>query len=242
MVYYWYVTASILPMILVYISIERFISIKYPNKSLFLNKNLNQHFYIITLTVFNLIFNSWIPFNCDLIDKRNSTVEHFSNYNPNDNFECLRTNKNMIYLTTLSTKIIPYSLMITFTILLIVSIFMSRNRVISNYTSIQNETFKRDVKFAFSSLSLNIIFILCNLPASVVLLTGNKYPFLFLIFLYLYLFSFSIHFYLLLIFNSLFRSEFLLFYSKFSDNNNNNNIRSFNLNLISDSNLRETNV
>jgi hypothetical protein len=241
MVYYWYVTASILPMILVYISIERFISIKYPNKRLILNKKMNQHCFIIILIVYNLIINSWIPFNCDLIDKRNSTLlKYISNYNPNDNFECLRANTNIIYLTTLNTKIIPYSLMITFTILLIVSIFMSRSRVISNYTSIQNETFKKDVKFAFSSLSLNIIFILFNLPASVVLISGNKYHFLFLIFLYLYLFSFSIYFYLLLIFNSLFRSEFFLFYSKTLDYNN-NYIRSFNLNLIIDPNVKETN-
>jgi hypothetical protein len=40
-VYYWYATASISPMILVYISIERFISIKYPNKRLILNNKLN---------------------------------------------------------------------------------------------------------------------------------------------------------------------------------------------------------
>ena len=248
MVYYWYVTASILPMILVYISIERFISIKYPNKQSILNNKLNQHCFIIVLIVYNLIINSWIPFNCDhFIDKTNSTLlKYILNYNSNDNFECLRANKNIIYLTTLNTKIIPYSLMITFTILLIVSIFMSRNRVISNYTSIQNETFKKDVKFAFSSLSLNIIFILFNLPASVVLISGNKYPFLFLIFLYLNLFSFSIYFYLLLIFNSLFRSEFFLFYSKILDYNNNNSnnnyIRSFNLNLIIDPNVKETNV
>jgi len=236
MVYFWYVTASILPMILVYISVERFISIKYPEKRSVLNKNLIQHCFIIVLVIYNLLANIWIPFNCILIDKRNSTLlKYISNYNPNDNRECLRANKNLFYLTTLNTKIIPYSLMITFTILLIVSIFKSRNRVISNYTNIQNETFQKDVKFAFSSLSLNIIFILFNLPASIVLISGNNYHYLFLIFLYLYLFSFSIHFYLLLIFNSLL----------FSDNNNNNNnnyIRSFNINLINDPNVKETNV
>ena len=72
----------------------------------------------------------------------------------------------------------------------------------------QNETFKRDVKFALTSLSIDVIFILLN-----------SYHILYLMFLYLYLFSFSINFYLLFIFNSLFRDEFLSFFSKCKNKN-----------------------
>ena len=45
--YFWYITDPLSPMILVYISIERFILIKYPNKRLILNKKMNQYIYMI---------------------------------------------------------------------------------------------------------------------------------------------------------------------------------------------------
>jgi len=217
--FYWTVTAPISPMILVYISFERFISIKYPDKKFILNKNIYQYVYMIILVVFNVSINSWVPFDFGLVDKRNTTNKFITNYNTNENFECVSKSFKGPLLWTVYGKIIPYSLMITFTILLISSIFKSRNRVITNYTNIQNETFKRDVKFAFTSLSINVIFILLNLPASIIFLFAKSYPILYLMFLYLYLFSFSINFYLLFIFNSLFRDEFLSFFSKCKNKN-----------------------
>jgi len=249
-VYYWYATASISPMILSYISIERFISIKYPNKRLILNNTWNQHCFIIVLIVYNLIISSWIPFDYDLIEKSiNLTNKNIKNYSPNNKFECLRENNNGIYLAIVNIIIIPYSLIITFTILLIISIFMSRSRVISNYTNIQNEIFKKDIKFSFNSLSINIIFIFMNLTVLIIFPFSSSFPVLYFFFVYLHLFSFSIDFYLLFIFNSLFRTEFLSFFSTSSNSNNNNNnvslrIRNFDLNLILnlDININETNV
>ena len=217
-VFFGYITGPISLMMLVYISIERYISIKYPSKKKILNNILNQHIYMIVLVVFNLLINSWVPFEYDLLDKRNSTNKFIRNHNSNDNFECTRKSNNVIYQAILNTKIIPYSLMITFTILLIISIFKSRSRVISNYSNRQNETFQRDIKFAFTSLSLNVIFILFNLPAIIISIFSN-FPILFKISLYLYFFSFSIHFYLLFIFNSLFRNEFLSYFSKCKNKN-----------------------
>ena len=186
-VYYWYATASISPMILVYISIERFISIKYTNKRSILNNKLNQHCYIVVLIVYNLIISSWVPFDYDLIEKStNSTNKNIKNYSPKNKFECLRENNNVIYLAIINIIIIPYLLMITFTILLIVTIFMSRSRVISNYTSIQNEIFKKDVKFSVNSLSINIIFIFMNLTVLIIFLISASFPVLYFFFVYLH--------------------------------------------------------
>jgi hypothetical protein len=226
--YFWYTTDPLSPMILVYISIERFISIKYPNKRVILNKKINQYIYMIILIGFNLIINIWVPFDYDLISMKNST-------------KCVSPNKRVYYFVFLNTHIIPYSLMITFTVLLIYSTFKSRRRVIANYTNRQNRTFKRDIKFAFSSLSLNFIFILFNLPVS---FRSYFNPDLFLFFLYLHLFSFSINFYLLFIFNSLFRKQFLsLFITKYQNNNNNNILTlRYNSNLVQNPNVKETNV
>jgi hypothetical protein len=217
-IFFGFITGPISLMILVYISIERYISIKYPSKKKILNKSLNQHIYMIVLVVFNLLINSWVPFDYDLIDKRNSTNKFIGNHNSDDDFECTRKSNNVIYLAILNTKLIPYSLMITFTILLIISIFKSRSRVISNYTNRQNETFQRDIKFAITSLSLNIIFIIFNLPIMIFSIFSN-FPILFKISLNLYYFSFSIHFYLLFIFNSIFRKEFLSHFSKCKNKN-----------------------
>ena len=154
---------------------------------------------------FNLIINIWVAFDYDLINIQNLT-------------KCASENKRSRYLLVLNSHIIPYSLMITYTILLVYSMFKSRRRVVSNYTNRQNRTFKRDIKFAFSSLSLNFIFILFNLPVSFI---SYSYPDLLLFFLYLHLFSFSINFYLLFIFNSLFRKQFLSFFNTNYQNNNN---------------------
>lgn len=204
--YYWYVTFPLSPMILVYISIERFFLIKYPDKKHILNKKINQYIYMTILVGFNLLINIWIPFDYDLITKKNST-----------NLKCATQNKRGHFLIVLNSNIIPYSLIIVFTILLIYSVFKSRSRVVSNYTDRQKTTFKRDVKFAFTSISLNVIFFLCNLPLTFTLY--YSYPGLFLFFLYLHLLSFSINFYLLFIFNSLFRDEFLSFFSKCKNKN-----------------------
>jgi hypothetical protein len=231
--YYWYVTFPLSPMILVYISIERFFLIKYPDKRHILNKKINQYIYMLILVGFNLIINIWIPFDYDLVSIKNST-----------NLKCATQNKRGHFLIVLNSNIIPYTLIIIFTILLIYSLFKSRSRVVSNYTNRPNTTFKRDIKFAFTSISLNAIFFLCNLPITFTLY--YPYPDLFLFFLYLHLLSFSINFYLLFIFNSLFRKQFLSFFIKTENSNNNTNIVAkfirINSILILNPNVNETNL
>lgn len=108
-------------------------------------------------------------------------------------------------------------LMVIFTLLLISTIFSSRRRVITNYTFRQNETFRRDVKFAFSSLILNIIFILLNLPSTIMYFVGgggSKYPNLFLFLVNINNLGYSIDFFLIFIANSLFRQQFLFIFCK----------------------------
>jgi hypothetical protein len=93
-------------MILVYISFERFISIKYPDKKFILNKNIYQYVYMIILVVFNLSINSWVPFDYGLVDKRNTTNKFITNYNTNENFECVSKSFKGPLLWTVYGKII----------------------------------------------------------------------------------------------------------------------------------------
>lgn len=217
--FYKFIIASILPMILVYISIERYISIKYTHKRFILRNETNQFFYFIGLICFNLILCSWVTFHFDLIDKRNSTIKDkfITNISVSNNFECVLNKKIWTWalIWALVGKLIPNLLIILFTILLLKTIFKSRQRVITNYTFNQNETFRRDVKFAFTSLLLNIIFILLNVPLTIIYYTNSiKDPNLFLFLMNLNNLSFSIDFYLIFLTNSLFREQFLLIFCK----------------------------
>ena len=75
----------------------------------------------------------------------------------------------------------------------------------------QSSKFKRDLKFSISSILLNIIYLFLNLPRSLftLFLTQNQ-PGLFFTIYFFYL-SFAANFYLVLVSNSLFRKEFVLF-------------------------------
>jgi hypothetical protein len=66
---------------------------------------------------------------------------------------------------------------------------------------------KRDIRFAISSLSMNLLFVVLNLPLSVLnLLTGQSLTSIYLT-VYLFYLSYGINFYVILITNSIFRNE-----------------------------------
>ncbi len=220
-VFYTFTISPIAPMILAYISIERYISIKYMHKRFILRNKANQLIYFIGLICINLILSSWAPFQFNLIDKRNSTttkLKLITNISFNNNFECIIINKSKwAIIWAFIGKFLPNLLMFVFTLLLISTIFNSRRRVITNYTFKQNETFRRDAKFAFSSLILNIIFILLNLPSTIMYFAGgggSKYPNLFLFLVNINNLGYSIDFFLIFIANSLFRKQFLFIFCK----------------------------
>lgn len=211
--YYGYVVSSMSPMLLLYITIERFISIRYPSKKLFLRKQRTQLGYLVLLIIFNLLIYSWVPLKYSLIDKRNTTNKLIQNYNVNNNLECVLEDLSPFLVWIIGGKLIPNLMMITFTSLLIHTIFKSRRRVIANYTFNQNETYRKDLKFALTSLLLNLFFILLNLPVSFIYNLELSQPVLFLFFLYVYFLSFSLHFYFILFSNSLVRKEFLAIFN-----------------------------
>ena len=90
-----------------------------------------------------------------------------------------------------------------------------------------NKTFYTEIRLATTSLSLNLIYILLNLPISVInfsQLYDNLYMYIYCY--YLFYLSYSLNFYILLISNSLFQNEFfeMIKIKKVQINNNNNNI------------------
>ena len=120
--------------------------------------------------------------------------------------------------------LVPFLLMIIFSILLIRTIFKSRQRVTLNDSSRQQKRLRQDIKFTISLLSMNFLFIILNTPYELYVL----FPYIFsdysyYIIAYIYFSTFAINFYLFLFTNSLFRSEFISLFSFEKKINSQNN-------------------
>ena len=109
--------------------------------------------------------------------------------------------------------ILPFSLMIIFSILLILSIFKSRSRININDSIRERKRLFKDIKFSISLISMNLLFILLNLPIEILSFLAKDYltfGYLYVAFGYIYYLASAINFYLIFLTNSLFRKEFLL--------------------------------
>jgi len=209
----------------VYISVERFCSIKYRESSGFLKRAYFQRAYIIAMVAFNLTINSWVPFQYDIIAKKNHSTKIFHIMNHTQYMEeCTLTGSGIgtAYLVFFNQIIIPNSLIIGSTSLLLGTIFKSRRRSRTRFNR-RHEVFLKDLKFAFSSVFINLAFLLLNLPVLFVYFVFNSSPVLYAFCLNIYMLSFSINFYLIFISNSLFRSEFMIIFRKASNVNLNAN-------------------
>jgi len=112
-------------------------------------------------------------------------------------------------------------LMFTFSLLTIITIFQSRNRVFHSTTTDQRgrrrTVFnKNDISFAISTFCMNLIFFILNMPVSVAFFVPNIFMLntVFLITNYLFFFSYSTNFYAIFLTNSLFRNEFYNLFRK----------------------------
>jgi hypothetical protein len=224
--------APISPMLNVYISIERYISIAYLAKKDFLRQKKIQLAYIITIALFNLILYVPIVISFDLVIVENQTVCTFV-----DTF----WQETYGYIDLTNRVIIPFALMIIFSILIIYTIFASRNRTTSNARA--NRTFRKDVKFSLISITLNTSYIVFSLPISIIFFIQNFWlnPFYKFFYLFSYI-SYMANFYLIFLANSLFREGFYSIFicSKIGRNTTNIAVRE-NIELRNIQNNRENN-
>ena len=205
--YFNYSLSTMSPFLLVYISAERLITIKFPTKSLYYKTEKFQIVFLIAITIYNSIYYLCFPFYFDVLHKNgtnNSTI-----------LQCTFTDpiylKFLNYLDLSNRAIIPASLMISISIALSYAIFQSRRRVARNQSILDSKNFKKDLKFTITSIFLNLVFILFNLPISISVAIPNYLTSLVYVFSYfLFYFSYGINFYIIIAFNSLFRNELLL--------------------------------
>jgi hypothetical protein len=201
--YFAYGMSAISPWCLVYISFERFIVIKYHSKRFLFKKKKIQMIFLILLFAFNILYHINVIFSYDIQNFYNSTICYFTN------------NHNQIIvgnMVLVNIFLLPFFLMLLFSILLIVAIFKSRRTINLNNTSREIRQRKKDIKVSISLLFMNLLFLLLNLPIQI-------YQFLpfdsdaFTIVSYIYYISYAVNFYILFATNSLFRKN-VLFYKK----------------------------
>jgi hypothetical protein len=216
---YWYIQysfATTSPMMQVIISIERFILIAYPIRKQFLIKTRIQLAYIFAITLFNLLLYIPVGIYFDLIndDEKNETVCNFV-----DSY----WQTTIGYIDLVNRLIVPFLLMIIFSILIIITIFKSRRRMNNR----DNKILSKDVRFAITSITLNIFYILFSLPISIIFFLPQYWlnPFYVFVFIVFFL-AYSINFYLIFLTNRLFRKGFYSIFKSCncSDKNKNNNI------------------
>lgn len=206
--YFSYTLASLSPMLLVYLAIERYVSIRYPAKRLVLRRGRSQFYYLLLVVVFNTVF--YLPFIFSF------NLRHTSA----DSVECdFFDSKHEFILSVMdlvSRVLVPCILITMSTCLLLHCIFRSRHRVLKSFSIAENRTLKKDIKLAVTSICLNIIyvFLIVPLPMFLVMSGGGSSDFSFHFFFFLFYLSFCVNFYVIFVSNSLFRDQFLDMFRK----------------------------
>ena len=218
---YWYVNyafATISPMMNIYISIDRFISITYPTYKFFLRKKNIQIVFMMVVIVFNMVIYppAGMFHGVQMINETNSSyvVCDFID------FYWLTV---VGYLDLANRVIIPCFLMVLFSVLIIRTIFASRLRLTRSTKT--NNMFKKDVHFAVMSIGLNMVYLVLSLPISILVLFPDYMQNEFYVFFtYVYFGAYCSNFYCMLLSNRLFRNELVyLFKGKPRSNRKINN-------------------
>jgi hypothetical protein len=218
--FFRYYENSVTPMahyVLAFVSIERFLTIVYPNQFRFKNKIKFQITLCLAIVVFNLIFYvpSFVSFGLVVnTDNHEFSITNISSIAFNEtNIYCSRNIIFLNYLNVLNDVIIPFGVMMIFSLLLIISIHVSRKRARSQegHSSIPSKTKSKYIRFAISSTAVNLVFFSFTLPYYVTFFidTGDNDDLIIMIefFSFLYDCKFSSIFFVNYFTNSLFRNE-----------------------------------
>lgn len=202
----------------VIVSFDRLLNIIFPSKISTLHKFNFQISIITTIFLANTFYYLFTSFDSDLISDP-------SNYG---NLSAAENNATTIYCSLihyndllnwldLGNVLVTFVAMSFASVVTIIFIFRSRSRL---HLKSSSSRVKRDLKFAITSILLNVFYLLTNAPYSLFYsifyrLLANKdtnstsWEFISLIASILWYFYYCFNFYLQLIVNSLVRSEFL---------------------------------
>jgi hypothetical protein len=216
----FYFTYSIFPIsgwVLVLISFDRFVNISFPNRFLLTKKATFQ--LSMCLIVFGLNFTYYIPnlfyYIRVNVNSKNSTNQTVLTY------KCTNPGFPIEWMDIIESSLLPYLLMFSFTSFSIFLLFKSRSKSSiksSNKSSIK----KKDLRFALTSIALDFVFILLNLPDGILKLANlynqnlfknqDIYQFLSSLFYLIAYTNSALVFFINVTFNSMFRNELICFF------------------------------
>ena len=201
---------AITPSFLVIISIDRFLSIAYPSKFSFRKKSLFQ--ILISWLVIGFNFGLYTPFWSFYLKEtvKNQTNQTSVIYS----YECYSPFAWLKFINIFQQSAIPLFLMFLFTLLTIRTVFNSRTTSSNNSSIVKT----KDIKFAITTITFNILFLFFNLPYFILLLINDYSNFftnrtdlfkmLEALFYFFFYFNSTVIFFVNYILNSLFRKEF----------------------------------
>ena len=150
--YFIYVIPDLSNWTAVVISIDRMISILSPNQYSFRKKKKFQLFIILILILINLVLNTSTIFLIDFINTNSS--------NQTNDYICNNEGVTLDLIDIIYSVLIPFTLMIMFNTIIIKKIHDSRTKSHNSSSSIK----KKDIKFAITSITLNILFFVLLFP------------------------------------------------------------------------------
>ena len=170
--YFLYITISISAWIMVFVLFDRFISLKFIKKFEFRNSQTFKWFILISIYLICLfyyipvILYSYIDYNylnlnvtiCDIYQEQSNLVAKLD-----------------LFFSTL----IPFTLMIVFTIFVSFILYQSSKRFNSLISATDKKRRNKDFQFGLTTLFLNIIFLLNNLPVTILVLFQLQINYLF---------------------------------------------------------------
>ncbi len=199
----YFESAFLTPYLLVFISIEKFITIRFPNNKI-IKKSKFQTILVFALMACNLIV--YHPFFYLNIYKANNSSNQTSQ-------EVIREANNAFGIICYIYNIgLPFIIMMVFSTLLVHTIFKSRLRILRLTNQHDRNRLKKDIQFAISSIFLNLFFLILYLPNTVYsfIKTDLNTDLFVNIFTSLTYINFCDHFYILFCFNSVFRRRVLV--------------------------------
>jgi hypothetical protein len=236
------ILTTLSPMLLVYISIERFLSLQDLTQDYRLRSSKNQISYLIIIILFNCIYYSPCLYFFEIIIK-DEKANNNNNYNEtlviiNDtmyqdtneyHIACIIVDdlfSSLIPIMDLINRVMLPSILMIFSSSLLSYELIKINKFQlhfrNNTTTTTSNREKSLIKLAISSILLNLFYVSLILPISIMLVFGGDFTSDLVLFFNFILFclSYALNFYILFFINSLFRDEFFaLFYCRTNSNN-----------------------
>ena len=161
--YLTFTTISVSPWIKVYVLFDLFISIKYYKK--FEQRNTLKFKQLVIFCIYLTSFSIYIP----IAILRNKITHDDNDFNHTIELAKCGSREYKEFLSILDifySALLPFFLMIFFTLVLTILIFQSKNRLKNRVVTKYYSCIRKDIQFALTAIGLNFLFLLTNLPAA----------------------------------------------------------------------------